>query len=301
MLENQIGLAPMADYTDYPFREICRRFGADFTFTEMISVDSIIRENEKVEKMLPQKGEANIGVQLFGNDTTKFVEAAKAVQSLASWIDINAACPVNKVVKKGSGAALLKDPKLLGDIVFTLKKSIDLPVGVKVRLGYDQINIEEVAQTVQEAGSDYIIVHGRTRSQMYSGIANREVIKKLKGKIRIPLGASGDVFSKKDIDDYLLNYGADFILVARGAIGNPWIFTKNNYNPTLDERIDTCLEHLKLTIEFYGSEVYAVKKFRKVLMKYFSGIEGSKEVRRKLHLLLTYNDVAELVYTTLKH
>jgi nifR3 family TIM-barrel protein len=300
MLESKIGLAPMADYTDYPFREICRRFGADFTFTEMISVDSIIRENEKVEKMLPQKGEDNIGVQLFGNDATKFVEAAKAVQGLASWIDINAACPVNKVVKKGSGAALLKDPKLLGDIVFNLKKSIDLPVGVKVRLGYDQINIEEVAQTVQEAGSDYIIVHGRTRSQMYSGIANREVIKKLKGKIRISIGASGDVFSKKDIDDYLMNYGADFVLVARGAIGNPWIFTKDNYIPNLDERIDTCLEHLKLTIDFYGSEVYAVKKFRKVLMKYFSGIEGSKEVRRNLHLLLSYNDVAELIYTTLK-
>ena len=135
MLANQIGLAPMADYTDYPFREICRRFGADFTFTEMISVDSIIRENEKVEKMLPQNGENNIGVQLFGNETSKFIEAAKAVQGLASWIDINAACPVNKVVKKGSGAALLKNPKLLGDIVFNLKKNIDLPVGVKVRLG----------------------------------------------------------------------------------------------------------------------------------------------------------------------
>ncbi|KUK15973.1 MAG: tRNA-dihydrouridine synthase [Petrotoga mobilis] len=301
MLENQIGLAPMADYTDYPFREICRRFGAEFTFTEMISVDSIIRENEKVEKMLPQKGENNIGVQLFGNDPTKFAEAAKAVQGLASWIDINAACPVNKVVKKGSGAALLKNPILLGDIVFNLKKSIDLPVGVKVRLGYDQINIEEVAQTLEKAGSDYIIVHGRTRSQMYSGSANREILKKLKAKINIPLGASGDVFSKKDIDDYLLNYGADFVLVARGAIGNPWIFTKNNYLPTLDERIDTCLEHLELMIEFYGSEVYAVKKFRKVLIKYFSGIEGTKEVRRNLHLLLSYNDVAELINKTLKH
>lgn len=301
MFENQVGLAPMADYTDYPFRKICRRFGAQFTFTEMISVDSIIRKNEKVEKMLPQKDEENIGVQLFGNETKKFVEAAKTVEGLASWIDINAACPVNKVVKKGSGAALLKNPKLLGDIVFNLKKSIDLPVGVKVRLGYDQINIEEVAKTVEEAGSDYIIVHGRTRSQMYSGMANKELLKKLKGKTNVSLGASGDVFSKKDIDDYFQNYGADFVIVARGAIGNPWIFSKNNDDPSIKERIDTCLEHLKLMIDFYGSEVYAVKKFRKVLMKYFSGIEGVKDIRRNLHLLFSYNDVTEMVYKTIMH
>lgn len=296
----KIGLAPMADYTDYPFRNIVREFGAQFTFTEMISVDSILRENEKVEKMLPQKNERNIGIQLFGNDPQKFVEAAKRVEHLASWIDINAACPAKKVIKKGSGAALLNTPELLGKIIRNLKANINLPVGVKVRIGFDIINIEEVSKIIEENGADYIIVHGRAKTQLYSGKADRSFIKKLKENINIPLGASGDVFSREDIEDYINNYGADFVLVARGAIGNPWIFMNNNYIPSKKERIEVCLKHLALMIDFYELESYAVKKFRKVLIKYFSGFEGAKEVRRNMHTLNTFKDVSNLIENVLK-
>ncbi|RAO99544.1 dihydrouridine synthase [Petrotoga sp. 9PW.55.5.1] len=299
-MKYKIGLAPMADYTDYPFRNLAREFGAQFTFTEMISVDSILRENEKVEKMLPQKNERNIGIQLFGNEPKKFVEAAKRVEHLASWIDINAACPANKVIKKGSGAALLKTPELLGKIIRNLKANINLPVGVKVRIGFDIINIEEVSKIIEENGADYIIVHGRTKTQLYSGKADRSFIKKLKENINVPLGASGDVFCREDIEDYINNYGADFVLVARGAIGNPWIFMNNNYIPSKKERIEVCLKHLALMIDFYKSENFAVKKFRKVLIKYFSGFEGAKEIRKRMHTLNTFKDVSNLIENVLK-
>ncbi|PNR93985.1 hypothetical protein X924_07405 [Petrotoga sp. 9PWA.NaAc.5.4] len=290
-----MGLAPMADYTDYPFRKLCKKHGAQFVFTEMISVDSIIQNNDKIIKMLPQKDEKNIGIQLFGNDPDKFCLAVQKIEHLADWIDINAACPVNKVVKKGAGAALLKNPKILSKIVYSLKKYTTLPIGVKVRLGYKEINIEEISKIIQDSGADYIIVHGRTREQFYHGKADRSYVKKLKEHIKIPIGATGDVFSTEDIYDYLNNYKADFVVVARGAIGNPWIFRMDNYIPNLDEQINVCLEHLRYMIEFYESETQAVKKFRKVLTKYFSGKKGVNEIRKNISSIFSYNDVCEII------
>ncbi len=298
-MEDKLILAPMADYTDYPFRETCRKFGSKYTFTEMISVDSIVMNNQKIHLMLPQKGEKNIGIQLFGNDPIKFMEAAKIVENLASWIDINAACPVNKVIKKGAGAALLDTPELLAEIIYSLKNSVNVPVGVKMRLGFNKINIEENATLAESAGADYIIIHGRTRNQFYSGKTDKSIFKKIKKIVKIPVGASGDVFTLKDYEEYINNYCADFVLVARGAIGNPWIFLKRNYIPSLEERIKTCLEHLQLSIEFYKNEVYAVKKFRKILIKYFTGIAGVTEIKRKIFTTISYKEVEDLLYTNL--
>jgi len=285
----------MADYTDYPFREICRKFGAQYTFTEMISVDSIIMNNPKIHKMLPQKNEKNIGIQLFGNDPIKFVKAAKELEKLASWIDINAACPVNKVVKKGAGAALLDTPELLANIIYTLKSSVKIPVGVKIRLGFNKTNIEEIIQLIEAAGANYIIIHGRTRNQFYSGKADKTIIKKIKEMVSIPDGASGDVFSQGDVEEYLTTYNADFVLVARGAIGNPWIFLNSEYEPSVEERKKVCLEHLKLSIDFYENETYAVKKFRKILIKYFTGVEGVTEIKRRTSSLHSYEEVNNLL------
>lgn len=298
-MKDKLILAPMADYTDYPFREVCRRFGAQYTFTEMISVDSIIMKNQKIPLMLPQKDEKNIGIQLFGNDPIKFVKAAKTVENLASWIDINAACPVNKVVKKGAGAALLDTPDLLAKIIYSLKSAVNVPIGVKMRLGFKKINIEENASLVESAGADYIIIHGRTRNQFYSGKTDKTFLKKIKKIVKIPVGASGDMFTHKDYEEYINDYCADFVLVARGAIGNPWIFLDEDYKPSIEERIRTCLDHLSLSIDFYKNEEYAVKKFRKILIKYFTGIEGVTDIKRNIYKIISYREVEDLLFMNL--
>ncbi len=293
MFNKKIGLAPMADYTDYAYRKICRDNGADFVFTEMISSDALIREHEKTSSMLPKKTETNIGIQLFGNNPDVFSEAGLLVENFCDWIDINAACPVNKVVKKGAGSGLLLNLENLSNIIYSLKKTVKIPVGVKVRLGFESIEIFKILSTVEKAGADYIIVHGRTREQLYSGESNKKIFKDIREFSKITLGASGDVYSKDDIKEYFEKYGVDFVIAARGSFGNPWIFS--NKIPLIDDIIDTCFEHLKIMIEDYNNEKYAVTRFRKILMHYFKGYEGVKEIRRNLHILETFEDVKLLI------
>jgi nifR3 family TIM-barrel protein len=293
MFNKKIGLAPMADYTDYAYRKICRDNGADFVFTEMISSDALIREHEKTSSMLPKKTETNIGIQLFGNNPDVFSEAGLLVENFCDWIDINAACPVNKVVKKGAGSGLLLNLENLSNIIYSLKKTVKIPVGVKVRLGFENIEIFKILGTVEKAGADYIIVHGRTREQLYSGQSNKKIFKDIRAFSKITLGASGDVYSKEDIKEYFEKYGVDFVIAARGSFGNPWIFSDKI--PQIDDIIDTCFEHLKIMIEDYNNEKYAVTRFRKILMHYFKGYEGAKEIRRNLHTLENFEDVKLLI------
>lgn len=286
-LKNKVGLAPLADYSDYPFRKIVREFGADFTYTEMVSSDALAQRIKKTFKYLPRPDEKNVGIQLFGHEPKNFYDSAKFLKDRAEWIDINAGCPVKKVVRRGAGAALLKDIERFKEIIYAVKSQVDVPVGVKIRVGYEENNVENIVNSLKESKPDYIIIHGRTREEFYNGFARRDYFKNLNYS---PLGASGDIFSQNDIDYYFNNQKVDFIVVARGAIGNPWIF--NNTKPGLEEIYDITLKHLSLIVKEY-EEVRAINKFKKFLVAYTKGIYGAKEQRKKLSSLKNEKDVIE--------
>ncbi|GAB6188915.1 tRNA dihydrouridine synthase DusB [Marinitoga arctica] len=287
-----IGLAPMADYTDFAYREICREYGAEFSFTEMISVEALIRNKKESFSLLPKKGEQDVGIQLFGSNVESFVKAGNMIQDLGNWIDINAGCPVKKVIKKGAGSALLKDLDKLGIIISELKKTVSIPVGVKIRLGFDEDNAEKIIDTVQRNNADYVIVHARTQKQLYSGKANWDRFKDLKKMCNIPLGASGDVYSYNDAKTLIENFGVDFVIIARGSIGNPWIFS--NKKPNLDELKRIILKHAKLMMNDYGEEK-AIRRFKKIFIGYTKGLINAKELRKKIPILNTYKDLEEIV------
>ncbi|BBE31600.1 tRNA-dihydrouridine synthase [Tepiditoga spiralis] len=292
-LDKKIILAPMADYSDFPFREICRKHGANFTYTEMISADAIYKNIKKSFEYLPMKKEKNIGIQLFGSSVISITEAAKIIEDRGDWIDINAGCPVKKVVKKGAGSALLTNHKNLFEIVYGLKKVVKKPVGVKIRIGYDKINVFETAKIIEDAGADYLIIHGRLQSQLYSGTSNRELIREVKERVNIPVGASGDVFSFEDVTNYMKVYNADFVLAARGTIGNPWFF--ENKIPSIEERIETIIKHLELSIKYYKNEIFAIKKFKKILIAYLKGLPNSRQLKEKIVLINDFNKIKEIL------
>ncbi|MBM7560285.1 tRNA dihydrouridine synthase [Marinitoga litoralis] len=294
MLNGKIGLAPMADYTDYSYREICRKHGAEFTFTEMISIEALIRNKKESFNMLPKKNEKNIGIQLFGYNINSFIKAAKMVQNNGDWIDINAGCPVKKVIKKGAGSALLNDLNHLEEIIKALKDNVEIPVGVKVRLGFNGDIAERIIESVQKANADYVIVHARTQKQLYSGKADWNRFKDLKKICDIPLGASGDIYSYNDAKKVIEEYNADFAIIARGSIGNPWIFS--NFNPGIDDIKNTIIEHAKLMIEEHGEEK-AIRRFKKIFIGYTKGLVNAKEIRKKIPYINTYNDLFDIVNT----
>lgn len=293
-LKNKIGLAPLADYSDYPFRKIAREFGADFTYTEMVSSDALAQGIKKTFRYLPRIDEKNIGIQLFGHEPKNFSDSAKLLKDKAEWIDINAGCPVKKVVRRGAGAALLKDMDRFKEIIYAVKSQVDIPVGIKIRVGYEENKVEYIVNSLKEAQPDYIIIHGRTREEFYTGNARKDYFQNLDFS---PLGASGDVFTKEDIDYYFNNQKVDFVVVARGAIGNPWIF--NNSAPTVDEIYEITLKHLSLIVKEY-EEVRAINKFKKFLVAYTKGIYGAKEQRKKLSTLKREKDVIEYMDELLK-
>jgi len=293
-LKNKVGLAPLADYSDYPFRSIAREFGADFTFTEMVSSDALAQNIKKTYKYLPRDDEKNVGIQLFGHEPKNFSDSAKFLRDKAEWIDINAGCPVKKVVRRGAGAALLKDLDRFKEIIYAVKSQVDVPVGVKIRVGYEEDNVENIVNSLKEANPDYIIIHGRTREEFYTGYSRKDYFKKLDFS---PLGASGDIFTQEDIDYYFKEQKVDFMVVARGAIGNPWIF--NNTTPTIEEIYQITLKHLGLIVKEY-EEVRAINKFKKFLVAYTKGIYGAKEQRKKLSSLKREKDVIEYMDDLMK-
>ncbi|KLO21485.1 dihydrouridine synthase [Marinitoga sp. 1197] len=292
MLIGKVGLAPMADYTDFAYREICRKYGAEFTFTEMISVEALIRNKQESFQMLPKKNEKNIGIQLFGSNIENFVKAGQMVQHSGNWIDVNAGCPVKKVVKKGAGSALLKDLDKLGEIIKKLKESVNIPVGIKVRLGFDEDIAEKIIEVVQKNKADYVIVHARTQKQLYSGKANWKRFKDLKRVCEIPLGASGDIYTYEDVKILMEKFGVDFVVIARGSIGNPWIFS--NQKPDIEELKDIILKHISIMIDEYG-EKKAIRKFKKIFIGYTKGMKNAREIRKQVPHINTYCDLKRVI------
>jgi len=289
-------LAPMEDVSDPPFRALCKKYGADLMFSEFISSEGLIRNAIKSRKKLDIFDyERPIGIQIFGGDEEAMSMSAKIIETVEpDLVDINFGCPVKKVVSKGAGAGVLKDITLVVSLTKSVVKSTHLPVTVKTRIGwdFDSINIDEVAERLQDVGIKALSIHARTRSQMYKGKADWEYISRVKTNpnIEIPIFGNGDVSSPERAMEYKQKYACDGIMIGRAAIGNPWIFRdiKHLFNtgeimstPSLKERISVILEHAKMSVEWKGEKT-GLLEMRRHYANYFKGVSDFKEVKTKL-------------------
>ena len=298
----QIGLAPMSGYTDHVMRRLSRAHGADFAYSEMLSSSALSRGHTTLDSLSPDD---RVPIQLFGSDPKELVCAAKIVEDRAAWVDINAACPVRKVTKKGAGAALLREPEKIASMIRMLKDHTGLKVSVKIRLGWSANTLLNILDTVCDEYPDILIIHGRTASQGYRGKADWKAIQKaanhLDGLEVVILG-SGDLFTPDDIVQALSNTRVNGVVVARGAIGNPWIFRQSKdllrtgaYRCIpLDERLRLFNYHVEQLIEAYG-EYGAIRRARKLFSGYTRGIIGAAEMRSDYMKLDSFGQVQRFV------
>jgi len=299
-------LAPMEEVTDSSFRLICKSFGADFLISEFVSSEALIRDVDKSFKKLAfSENERPFGIQIFGHDEHSLIKAALiAEEQNPDFIDINWGCPVKKVVAKGAGSAILKDiPKMIR-LTKSVVDAVKLPITVKTRLGWDQTDkpIVEVSKKLQDVGIQAITIHGRTRSQLYSGDADWTLIGEVKNSpdIIIPVIGNGDINTPQKALDFKNKYGVDAIMIGRGAIGNPWIFRdiKSILNqepisiPTIQERIDIVIRHLQEASIIKG-EKSAVLEMRRHYAGYFKGIYNFKPVKMKLMTAFSIQECQE--------
>lgn len=298
-------LAPMEDVSDPPFRAVCKDNGADLMYTEFISSEGLIRDAIKSRKKLDIFDyEKPIGIQIFGGDEESLSLAAKIVDvTNPDLLDINFGCPVKKVALKGAGAGVLKDIDLMVRLTAAVVKSTSLPVTVKTRLGWDDNtkNIEEVAERLQDVGIKALAIHGRTRTQMYKGQADWELIGKVKNnpRIHIPIFGNGDIDSPEKALEYKNKYGVDGIMIGRAAIGYPWIFneikhflkTGNHLSPpTIEDRVAVCKKHLHKSFEWKGP-VVGIFEMRRHYTNYLKGLPNIKDYRYKLVTLKTLEEI----------
>lgn len=289
-------LAPMEDVSDPPFRRLCKQHGADLMFSEFISSEGLIRDAIKSRQKLDIFDyERPVGIQIFGGDEEAMAMSARIVDAVnPDLIDINFGCPVKKVVCKGAGAAVLKDVDLMVRLTKAVIKSTSLPVTVKTRLGWDHdmINIDEVAERLQDIGVQALSIHGRTRAQLYKGEADWSHIARVKDNPRItmPIFGNGDVDSPEKALEYKNKYGVDGIMIGRAAIGYPWIFDEvkhymktgeNLPKPSVSDRVEAARNHLKWSMEWKGERL-GIVEMRRHYTNYFKGIANFKEFRTKL-------------------
>lgn len=289
-------LAPMEDVSDPPFRRLCKAHGADLMFSEFISSEGLIRDAIKSRQKLDIFDyERPVGIQIFGGDEEAMAMSAKIVEAVnPDLIDINFGCPVKKVVCKGAGAAVLKDVDLMVRLTKAVIDSTSLPVTVKTRLGWDEnsINIDEVAERLQDIGVKALSIHGRTRAQLYKGEADWSHIARVKNnpRINMPIFGNGDIDSPEKAFEYKNKYGVDGIMIGRAAIGYPWIFNEIKHFletgeklplPTMQDRIEAARNHLTWAMDWKGDKLGIVET-RRHYINYFKGIPNFKEYRQRL-------------------
>lgn len=287
-------LAPMAGVTDQSFRAICREMGCELTYTEMISAKGLLYGSQRTEKLLQTHAcERPCGVQIFGSDPQILADRARWIEEHYAGevgiIDLNMGCPALKIVRNGEGSALMKNPILVGRIVEAVAKSVQLPVSIKIRKGWDDehVNALEVARIAQQSGAAAVTVHGRTREQQYAGKADWETIAEVKSQLAIPVIGNGDIFSAQDAVRMMEETGCDGVMVARGAQGNPFIFReilaamqgKEVVLPTVGEKLDVALAHLSAMVLNKG-EKRGVIEMRKHVAWYLKGCPMAAKVRR---------------------
>ena len=281
-------LAPLAGYTDLPFRSVVKKFGCDMTFSEMINVNAIAYNNEKTKKMMIKSPiEEPYFIQIAANNTENAIKAVEIINENdeIDGIDINLGCPVNKARRSGYGGVLLKEEnkELLKEIITAIVKTSKKPVSAKIRLGFDEIVAVERAKMLEDLGIKFITVHGRTVKQMYKGQANYEEIKKVVEAVNIPIIANGDITDYEKAKQVLEYTGAKGVAIGRGAIGHPWIFLEMKLNGeiTPEQKKEVLLEHFDQMIKWYGE--YGVILFRKHLHQYSKGIPKASEFRSKIN------------------
>lgn len=292
--ENNIFLAPMAGVTDMPFRRICRKYGAGMVYSEMVSAKALHYKDKKTaELMRISDDEKPCIVQIFGSEPDIMAEAAQIVEKTGTeMIDINMGCPTPKIVNNGDGSALMKNPALMGEIVKAVSGAVKIPVTVKIRMGWDDENINalEAAKILEENGASAVTVHGRTRKAFYSGKANWDIIRDIKKELSIPVIGNGDIWTAEDAVRMFEYTGCDGVMVARGAQGNPFIFTQINelirdgkisFYPTPADKVRQALLHTEMLVEEKG-EKRGVCEARKHIAWYIKGISGASRVKTEI-------------------
>lgn len=307
-------LAPMAGITDIAFRRICVELGCDFTFTEMVSAKGVHYNNSRTRELLAISDiERPCGVQLFGHESEILAETARRIldetagEHMIGVIDINMGCPAPKITSNGDGSALMRNPSLASKLISSVVKAVNVPVSVKFRKGWDDSNINavEFARMAEESGASFLTIHGRTRTQMYSGQADREIIAKVVQAVKIPVIGNGDIFSAEGAID-MLKTGCSGLMIARGAQGNPFIFAElraaldgRSYTPPTDsERLDMALLHIESFMENVmrtGRNPAVFVELRKHVAWYTRGMCGAAELRRQINACANCDDLIRLV------
>ena len=306
-IENCLALGPMAGVTDLPFRLLCKEMGCNMLYTEMVSAKAILYKNKNTKELLNiDKNEHPVGVQLFGSDPDIMAQiAAQVEEGECDFIDINMGCPVPKIVNNGEGSALLKQPKLVEEILTKMVKAVNKPVTVKIRKGFENgtVYAVEIAKIAESCGVSAIAVHGRTREQYYSGKADWDVIKDVKKAVKIPVIGNGDIFSAEDAKAMKEYTGCDGLMVARGARGNPWIFREikeylENGNvidkPKINDIREMIIRHAKMLVDYKG-EYTGIREMRKHIAWYTAGLPHSAELRRMCNQIETMENLIETV------
>ncbi|HFL3240663.1 TPA: tRNA dihydrouridine synthase DusB [Clostridioides difficile] len=302
-LKNKVFLSPMAGVTDLPFRLICKEQGCGLLYTEMINGKALCYDDENTKKMLKiEEEEHPVAVQIFGSEPEFMGRAAEIMNDYSNEIlDINMGCPAPKVVKNGDGSALMKNPKLVEEVLRAVVKNSKKPVTLKIRKGWDDnsVNAVEIAKIAEDCGISALAIHGRTREQFYTGKADWDIIAEIKKNLSIPVIGNGDVFTIEDSINMLDKTGCDAIMIGRGAQGNPWIFKRINHymntgeilpEPTFNEKISTAIKHLKLAVEEHG-EYVAVREMRKHIAWYLKGLRNSAKLRDEINKIEDYQEV----------
>ncbi len=322
-LPHGLALAPLAGVSDRAFRRVCRACGADFTVSEMVSAKALCYEQRKRGSQSPSvsgwlasvmRDELPMAVQIFGSEPDFMAEAARMIETNGyvgcvsevppSAIDINMGCPVRKVTGNGEGSALLKSPKLIGEIVTAVVKAVSIPVTVKIRAGWDKdsINAPEVARIIEASGASMLTVHARTREQMYEPGVDRSVITAVKNSVSIPVLGNGDVYTAADALSMLEETGCDGVMIARGAMGNPWVFSeicaaldgRDFTPPPAAERFEVALAQVREMIGEKGERV-GVAEAKKHLAWYCHGMEGAAAARSRLMQAVSYDELAAIL------
>ena len=302
-IEGRAVLAPMAGITDTPFRLLARECGASLVFSELVSADGLVRNSEKTFRLMDfLPGERPIGIQLFGSDPFILGEAARLAESRQpDWIDLNFGCPAKKVVRRGAGAALLTDLDRLKEIAKRVTAAVRLPVSAKIRSGWEEGKpvAVEAARILESEGIAAITVHARTRQAGFKGRADWDVIREVREAVSVPVIGNGDAASPEDAERMVRETGCDLVMIGRGALGRPWIFSMMNAapgraaasaEPGFGERIDFCLRHYRLALQ-YRPESKAVKEMRKHIAWYIKGMPGAAEFRREAFTLTDHDEV----------
>lgn len=304
-------LAPMAGIADLAFRELCVQYGAAYTVSEMVSSKGLTMGDKKSAQLLTLGNDRPAGAQIFGDDPEIMAQAAiKCLDFNPDIIDINMGCPAPKIAMNGGGASLMKKPELAYEITKAVVQAVDIPVTVKIRKGWDDesVNAVQMAELAEKAGADAITVHGRTRQQMYSGSVDYDIIAQVKKAVGIPVIANGDIKDEQSAAIMLEKTNADAIMIGRGALGNPWVFSKINAyfdecrvlpEPSVTQKMAVMLKHIQKIIEYKG-EYTAMREARHHAAYYTKGMRGGAKLRAEIGKLERFEQLQELSYRILK-